>query len=184
MVSKLSEISCRLFIQDPDPGSGPDFLPIPDPGVKKAPDPGSGSATLDTVHNCVGKVFEVNLQLLLRIKVCQGRAPDDRPPYFKFMTILAFNIFWREGVDVAIVEVGIGGQYDCTNILRNPRVTGQHQSACLPAEKNGNFVFERNYSQLELLLILSEHSINLSVLRHASLPKGGGVEWTERARET
>jgi hypothetical protein len=23
-----------------------DFLPIPDPGVKKAPDPGSGSATL------------------------------------------------------------------------------------------------------------------------------------------
>jgi hypothetical protein len=33
-----------LFIPDPDA----DFLPsrIPDPGVKKAPDPGSGSATL------------------------------------------------------------------------------------------------------------------------------------------
>ncbi len=35
-----------------DPGCSsririPDFLPIPDPGVKKAPDPGSGSATLD-----------------------------------------------------------------------------------------------------------------------------------------
>jgi hypothetical protein len=25
-----------------------DFLPIPDPVAKKAPDPGSGSATLDT----------------------------------------------------------------------------------------------------------------------------------------
>lgn len=57
-------------------------------------------------------------------KVCGGRAFDDRPPYFKFMTILAFNMFWREGVDVAIVEVGIGGQYDCTNILRQPVVTG------------------------------------------------------------
>ncbi len=36
-----------LFIPDPDPD--PDFYPsrIPDPGVKKAPDPGSGSATLD-----------------------------------------------------------------------------------------------------------------------------------------
>ncbi len=42
MVSKLSEIWSGLFIPDPDP----DFLPISDPGVKKAPDPGSGSATL------------------------------------------------------------------------------------------------------------------------------------------
>jgi hypothetical protein len=32
-----------LFIPDPDPN----FLPIPDQGVKKAPNPGSGSATLN-----------------------------------------------------------------------------------------------------------------------------------------
>jgi hypothetical protein len=32
-----------------DPRSGIRKKPIPDPGVKKAPDPGSGSATLD--HN-------------------------------------------------------------------------------------------------------------------------------------
>ncbi len=42
MVSKLSEIWSGLFIPDADP----DFLPIPDPGAKKAPDPVSGSATL------------------------------------------------------------------------------------------------------------------------------------------
>jgi hypothetical protein len=29
-----------------DPGSGKNQFRIPDPGVKKAPDPGSGSATL------------------------------------------------------------------------------------------------------------------------------------------
>jgi hypothetical protein len=29
-----------------DPGSGKNLFKIPDPGVKKAPDPGSGSATL------------------------------------------------------------------------------------------------------------------------------------------
>jgi hypothetical protein len=29
-----------------DPGSGKTLFRIPDPGVKKAPDPGSGSATL------------------------------------------------------------------------------------------------------------------------------------------
>jgi len=57
-------------------------------------------------------------------KVCKGREDEDRPPYFKFLTILAFNIFWKEKVDVAIVEVGIGGAYDCTNIIRKPSVTG------------------------------------------------------------
>jgi hypothetical protein len=31
-----------------DPGSGKNLFRIPDPGVKKAPDPGSGSATLPT----------------------------------------------------------------------------------------------------------------------------------------
>jgi hypothetical protein len=32
-----------------DPGSGKNLFRIPDPGFKKAPDPGSGSATLDFI---------------------------------------------------------------------------------------------------------------------------------------
>ncbi|KAI3419367.1 hypothetical protein GPALN_006612 [Globodera pallida] len=44
------------------------------------------------------------------------------PAYFKFLTLLAFRIFCDERVDVAIVEVGIGGQYDCTNVVRRPVV--------------------------------------------------------------
>lgn len=31
---------------------------------------------------------------------------------------MAFKIFIDEQVDVAIIEVGIGGEYDCTNVLR------------------------------------------------------------------
>ena len=57
-------------------------------------------------------------------KVCKGYSEEDRPPYFKFLTILAFNIFFKEDVDVAIIEVGIGGEYDCTNIIEKPLVTG------------------------------------------------------------
>jgi len=57
-------------------------------------------------------------------KVCKGKEEEDRPPYFKFLTILAFNIFFQEQVDVAVIEVGIGGEYDCTNIIRKPVVTG------------------------------------------------------------
>lgn len=40
------------------------------------------------------------------------------PAYFKFLTVLALKVFLEEGVDVAILEVGIGGEYDCTNIVR------------------------------------------------------------------
>lgn len=43
------------------------------------------------------------------------------PPYFMFLTIMALKIFLTEQVDVAILEVGIGGEYDYTNILRSVR---------------------------------------------------------------
>ncbi|XP_078082495.1 folylpolyglutamate synthase, mitochondrial [Mustelus asterias] len=46
------------------------------------------------------------------------------PAYFRFLTILAFHIFLHEKVDLAIIEVGIGGAYDCTNIIRRPVVCG------------------------------------------------------------
>lgn len=43
---------------------------------------------------------------------------NDMPPYFKFLTIMAYYVFLKEQVDVAVVEVGIGGEYDCTNVIR------------------------------------------------------------------
>ncbi|XP_028274361.1 folylpolyglutamate synthase, mitochondrial-like isoform X2 [Parambassis ranga] len=46
------------------------------------------------------------------------------PAYFRFLTILAFHVFLQEKVDLAIIEVGIGGAYDCTNIIRTPWVCG------------------------------------------------------------
>ncbi|KAG8447748.1 hypothetical protein GDO86_015020 [Hymenochirus boettgeri] len=46
------------------------------------------------------------------------------PPYFRFLTILAFHVFLKEKVDVAVLEVGIGGAYDCTNIIKKPVVCG------------------------------------------------------------
>ncbi len=37
--------------------------------------------------------------------------------YFETLTALAFVAFQREGVDVAVVEVGLGGRLDATNVL-------------------------------------------------------------------
>ncbi|KAK3746518.1 hypothetical protein QZH41_016738, partial [Actinostola sp. cb2023] len=40
------------------------------------------------------------------------------PAYFRFMTMMSFYVFLQEKVDVAVIEVGIGGAYDSTNIIR------------------------------------------------------------------
>ena len=46
------------------------------------------------------------------------------PAYFAFLTIMAFHVFLQEKIDVAIIEVGIGGQYDSTNLICKPVVCG------------------------------------------------------------
>lgn len=40
------------------------------------------------------------------------------PSFFELTTALAFKYFAEEKVDVAIIEVGLGGRLDCTNIIR------------------------------------------------------------------
>ncbi|XP_013395674.1 folylpolyglutamate synthase, mitochondrial isoform X2 [Lingula anatina] len=59
-------------------------------------------------------------------KLIEGKDSDggSMPSYFKFLTVMAFKVFVQEKVDVAVIEVGIGGQYDCTNIVRKPVVCG------------------------------------------------------------
>lgn len=47
-----------------------------------------------------------------------------RPVYFRFMTILAFHVFISMQVSATLLEVGIGGLYDSTNIVQHPVVTG------------------------------------------------------------
>ncbi|KAK9177968.1 hypothetical protein WN943_027158 [Citrus x changshan-huyou] len=46
------------------------------------------------------------------------------PPLFQFLTVLAFKIFVCEQVDVAIIEVGLGGETDSTNVIKEPVVCG------------------------------------------------------------
>lgn len=40
------------------------------------------------------------------------------PSFFELTTAMAFHYFARQQVDVAIIEVGLGGRLDCTNIIR------------------------------------------------------------------
>lgn len=51
-------------------------------------------------------------------------APGAKPMYFNFLTVMAFHAYMSEGVEAAIIECGIGGRYDVTNVIQQPIVTG------------------------------------------------------------
>ncbi len=51
-----------------------------------------------------------------------AHGPEAGPSYFEFMTALAFAHFRRTRCDLAIVEVGMGGRLDATNVV-NPEVS-------------------------------------------------------------
>ncbi|MCB2225236.1 MAG: bifunctional folylpolyglutamate synthase/dihydrofolate synthase [Desulfarculaceae bacterium] len=60
------------------------------------------------------------------VQLCKAvwEVVDQREPptYFEFVTAMAFEHFRREGVDLAIMETGLGGRLDATNICE-PLVT-------------------------------------------------------------
>jgi dihydrofolate synthase / folylpolyglutamate synthase len=55
-------------------------------------------------------------------KVDRTLEPGDRVTQFELLTAAAFDHFARAGVDVAVIEAGLGGRYDATNVLDRSRV--------------------------------------------------------------
>lgn len=47
-----------------------------------------------------------------------------KPIYARYLTLMAFHLFVREGVDAAVIETGVGGEYDATNMVARPVATG------------------------------------------------------------
>lgn len=62
-------------------------------------------------------IFDRGLERVLR------DAPQDLT-FFETMTLTAFLLLRDVGVDVAVLEVGLGGRLDATNIVERPLVTG------------------------------------------------------------
>ncbi|KAK3905064.1 folylpolyglutamate synthase [Staphylotrichum tortipilum] len=54
----------------------------------------------------------------------EAAAPGSRPIYSRFLTLLSYHVFLSEGVNVAVYETGIGGEYDATNVVDHPIATG------------------------------------------------------------
>jgi dihydrofolate synthase/folylpolyglutamate synthase len=49
--------------------------------------------------------------------IAASGGPDDRPSFFEFMTAMAFLQFARRRCDISVIEVGLGGRLDATNIV-------------------------------------------------------------------
>lgn len=57
----------------------------------------------------------------------KGGKPTDitaKPVYFRYLTLMAFHTYISEKVETAIIECGIGGEYDSTNIIDLPTTCG------------------------------------------------------------
>jgi folylpolyglutamate synthase len=54
----------------------------------------------------------------------EGSTSRAKPVYFRFLTLMAWHAFLDMKVDTAIMEVGVGGEYDSTNLIPQPTATG------------------------------------------------------------
>jgi len=52
------------------------------------------------------------------------KSTETKPVYFRFLTLMALHAYMQEKVGTAVLECGIGGEYDSTNILVKPSATG------------------------------------------------------------
>lgn len=48
---------------------------------------------------------------------------DDWPTYFEALNVMAYQYFKRKGVDMIVVETGLGGRLDSTNVVKHPNLT-------------------------------------------------------------
>lgn len=55
----------------------------------------------------------------VRARCRQMLGSESKLTQFEFLTVLAFVWFEREKIDVGVVEVGLGGRLDATNVARN-----------------------------------------------------------------
>lgn len=52
-------------------------------------------------------------------KVDRRSDPDDHVTQFELLTAAALDLFARADIDVAVVEAGLGGRFDATNVLKS-----------------------------------------------------------------
>ncbi|PYH32513.1 folylpolyglutamate synthase [Aspergillus neoniger CBS 115656] len=75
-------------------------------------------------ENLFTKYFFEVWDTLMDTNIQNADTTQQSPRYLQLLALLAFHTFIRENVDAAIIEVHQGGEFDATNVIQNPVVTG------------------------------------------------------------
>jgi dihydrofolate synthase/folylpolyglutamate synthase len=67
-------------------------------------------------------IGDSQLETLIETYCSQAKQCDISPTFFEINTAIAFQYFADEDVDIALIEVGLGGRFDSTNVI-TPRVS-------------------------------------------------------------
>ena len=51
---------------------------------------------------------------------------------FEILTAVTFLLFSEHPADAAIIEVGLGGRFDATNVIKKPAVSADHAGLARP----------------------------------------------------
>jgi dihydrofolate synthase/folylpolyglutamate synthase len=57
-------------------------------------------------------------KLIGRVRTAAGRCLSGPPSYFEIITACAFLYFAEKGADFSVLEVGMGGRWDATNVIK------------------------------------------------------------------
>jgi dihydrofolate synthase/folylpolyglutamate synthase len=75
------------------------------------------------IHNERIKINNINISnhdfiwCLKQVRAVLKKNPTIKPTVFEVLTVMAFLYFSKKNVDIAVLEVGIGGRLDPTNII-------------------------------------------------------------------
>ena len=134
-----------------------------------------------------------------RLAVEIDRMASDKPTFFEIFTAIAFMHFIAEGIDIAVLETGLGGRLDSTNVC-NPLVVGLtsismdhmhqlgHTLDAIAAEKAG--IFKANVPAVSVPQAPTAKSVLMRLAAQANTPlmfTGENIEFSfrfENSRDT
>ena len=79
-----------------------------------------------TERICINGLPITEENLIDLLEIIQQKIPEneaDTPTQFEVITAAAWLHFAQEKVDIAVIEVGLGGRLDATNVVSNPLVS-------------------------------------------------------------
>ncbi len=67
-------------------------------------------------------ISDKDIALLTQEIALHADAMEDHPTEFEMVTVLAFLYFARKACDIVVLEVGLGGRLDATNVINTPEL--------------------------------------------------------------